>query len=66
MANRGTFHLIDRLLDGQLAALLGRWNAEGVSNYEIAQRLRDEHRVTVSAETVRRWVNDLAPDAKAV
>lgn len=47
--------LIDRLLDGKLDAILGEWKADGLSFAEMSYRLRSEHDITVSGETIRQW-----------
>lgn len=59
MARRPLFPLYDRILDGQLAAILTGWRAEGTSYEEMAGRLRDEHQIIVTSETVRRWCSQL-------
>ena len=55
MANRSTFPLVDRLITGDLAKRLADWRADGQSFESIADLIRDEAQVTVSASTVRRW-----------
>lgn len=50
-----SFPAWDRVLDGKLAAMLADWRAEEVPFAEIAHRLRVDHSIRVSAETVRRW-----------
>lgn len=65
MAPSNTFHLYDRILNGELTTLLLRWRDQSVSFDEQAFRLR-AHGVTVSRETVRRWAAALAePDEAA-
>lgn len=57
MARTSTFPLVDRLLGGQLAALLRSWHDDDtVSLDEMVYRLRSEHEVTVSRSTVARWL----------
>lgn len=56
MANRSTFPLVDRLLEGTLADTLIAWDDEDVKPEEMAFRLRSEHGVRLSSSTVRRWV----------
>ena len=51
-----TYHLVDRILDGDLTRKLDAWRAEGLSYEAIAFRLRSEHDITVSTATVCRWV----------
>lgn len=53
-----TYHLYDRLMNGRLGSTLLAWKAEGVSQDEMAFRLRAEG-IAVSRETIRRWVKDL-------
>ncbi len=65
-----TFPLVDRILKGQLAELLLGWQADDVALSEMAHRLRTEHDITVSVETIRRWLIRLnkkgdSPTAKA-
>lgn len=55
MANRSTYPLVDRLMDASLGERLKTWRAEGLSFETIADLIRDEAQVTVSASTVRRW-----------
>lgn len=50
-----SYLLHDRILDGRLGKMLDDWRAEGLSFPEIAFRLRTEHDIKVSDETVRRW-----------
>lgn len=58
MAAKPTFPLHDRQLDGQLAAMLRQWRADGLSFRAIADRLASSG-VDVTAETARRWVRHL-------
>ncbi len=50
-----TFPLIDRLVPGGLAGFLAAARAAGESHETIAFRLRSEHDIPVSSETVRKW-----------
>jgi len=60
MARTSTFLLYDRILDGKLAPLLLRWRAEGLSNTEMAFRLREQEQdIKVDPQTVRRWLRRL-------
>jgi intein-encoded DNA endonuclease-like protein len=59
MPASNTFPIYDRVLGGRLEALLRRWRAEGLSYEAIAHRLADDHGVTVTGQTVRRWLVDL-------
>lgn len=55
MAATDTFPLIDRIVPGGLARYLIAARAEKDSYESIAYRLRHEHEIVVSAETVRKW-----------
>ena len=57
----GTIYpLLDRVLDGKLADLLREWRSgERMSYAAISRRLLLEHEVTVSTDTVRRWLDEL-------
>lgn len=41
--------------DGQLDDQLRQWRADGVTIDQMVRRLEDDHALTVSRETVRRW-----------
>lgn len=64
MARTDTYPLVDRIVDGGLQAFLAAARSAGESFETIAFRLRSEHDITVSAETVRKWC-DRTPEAKA-
>lgn len=64
MPPSNTFHLYDRILNGELGPLLLTWRAEGVTLDEQSTRLRARG-VGVSRETVRRWAAALAEPNKA-
>ncbi len=51
--------LADRALDGKLTKTLTDWKDEGVTFAEMAFKLRTEHDLAVSAETVRVWCTEL-------
>lgn len=53
-----TYALINRVLGGHLQDLLSGWRTEGISYPEMAYKLRSEHDIAVSDETLRRWVKD--------
>lgn len=55
VAPTDTFPLVDRLIPGGLADWLGTARDAGDSFETIAFRLRSEHDITVSSETVRGW-----------
>lgn len=56
-----TFPLADRLVPGGLAAFLASARAAGDSFETIAYKLRAEHDIPVSSETIRKWC--ARPDA---
>ncbi len=56
MPPAGTYDLVDRVLDGNLEAMLGKWRADGTSYRQIAKSLLVDHNIDVSDETIRRWV----------
>jgi hypothetical protein len=62
--SRSQFPLVDRLVGGDLEQRITAWRAEGVSFSEIAFRLREQHEINVTAETVRRWVSQFAVDTE--
>lgn len=55
VAKSSLYELADRVLDGQLIALLTEWRANGLTFADIAHELRTEHEITVTHETVRAW-----------
>lgn len=63
MARSTIRDLTDRLLDGNLDTWLAEQRSAGHSFAEIAWRLRVEHEVAVTGETVRTWCNDPADAA---
>lgn len=56
MARTSTYHLYDRLLDGQLGTLLLAWKAADETVEDMAFRLRAEHDIKVAVSTVHRWL----------
>lgn len=56
VAQTDTYQLTDRLIDGGLPAFLAAARSAGESAETIAYRLRSEHEIVVSSETVRRWI----------
>lgn len=63
MAPTDTSHLVDRIIPGGLDAFLTDARAADQTFADIAYRLRSEHEITVTQETVRRWCADrLASD----
>ena len=56
MPRTSTFPLVDRLLDGRLSETLDAWRNEGLSYFDMAVRLHDDHSIEVAPETLRRWV----------
>lgn len=55
MAPTDTSKLVDRLIPGGLSAYLTEARSNGETFADITYRLRSEHDVTVTQETVRRW-----------
>ena len=55
MAPTDTSKLVDRIIPGGLAAYLTEARADGDTFADIAFRLRSEHDIEVTQETVRRW-----------
>lgn len=51
--------LVDRLFGGRFGEWLEAARAGGDSFEVIARRLADEHDITVTGETVRRWCSEL-------
>lgn len=58
--------MADRILNGQLDALLADRRAAKVSFEAIARELRDRGVVEITGETVRQWFNDLEPEPTEV
>lgn len=58
----GTFELHNRVIGGGLADRLRAERAEGLPWNEIAYRLRRDHDLKVSVETLRRWYAELEPE----
>lgn len=65
MAATDTYPLVDRLVDGGLPAFLRAARLAGESHETIAYRLRTEHDITVTSETVRKWVTRAETEATA-
>ncbi len=59
MTQRSTRQTLDQALDGKVTQLLKRRRDEGRSASEIRDELRDDHRITVSERTVRRWLTEI-------
>jgi hypothetical protein len=51
--------LVDRVLGGRLETLLRQWAADDLALIDIVFRLRQDHDIKVSTETVRRWCMEL-------
>lgn len=60
MAPTDTRVLIDRLIPGGLDAFLTSARSNDETFADISFRLRAEHDIKVTQETVRRWCTDLA------
>jgi hypothetical protein len=56
------YPLANRILDGRLRSMLRRWRTKGLSHAQIAYKLRADHDITVSDETVRMWCLRLGID----
>lgn len=55
MAPTDTRTLVDRLIPGGLNAYLAAARGNGDTYATITRRLREEHAIEVTQETVRRW-----------
>lgn len=62
VTQRSTFPLHDRLVDGDLKAILTDYRLSGESFVEIAFKLRSQG-IEVSPSTVHRWCHDLGIEA---
>ena len=62
MARNDSFPLIDRLVPDGLATYLTAARKAKDSHETIAFRLRNEHDIKVSAETVRKWCRRTGAD----
>lgn len=49
--------LADRLVPGGVEQTLIAWAADGLSTDTMSDRLRDEHGIDVTRETVRKWLH---------
>lgn len=65
MAPRDTSKLVDRLLPEGLTAFLAEGRANGDTFADLAYRLRSEHDIDVTQETVRRWCGIYLPTEAA-
>jgi hypothetical protein len=54
--------LVERIVGGDLAGLLTAWRSEGLTLDQMAVRMRTQHDVAVTRETLRRWCHDLGVD----
>lgn len=59
MSRRPILDLVDRVLDGKLAAILTEGRARGDSYEAIARGLATQHDLAISAEQIRKWCRDL-------
>ena len=66
MAGRSSFHLVDRILDGQLAEFLNEARANGQSFETIARDLYTQFDIEISSHAIRRWVKALENDVVIV
>lgn len=60
MPGQPLYPLVDRVLEGRLAELLGQWKRANLSTFQIALKLRDDHDISVSPDTVSRWLKEYA------
>lgn len=58
-----TFDITNRALGGVLPAFIRELRDAGCSWREVSYRLREEHQVDVSIETLRRWSAALEEEA---
>lgn len=65
MAQTSRFELVDQLLDGKLAEILGELRGRDVSYDDMARHFEGLG-VAVSRETLRRWVKAIEKAAKAI
>jgi intein-encoded DNA endonuclease-like protein len=63
MARTSGYPIANRALDGELEALLLRWDADDVSLFDMAYKLRSEHDLSVSPSTIGRWLKSLKASA---
>lgn len=59
MTRASALTTLDQALDGRISDLLTRRVSEGRKAAQIRDELRDEHNITVSERTVRRWLADI-------
>ena len=55
MASTDTYPLVDRIVPGGLPPFLAAARERGESFETIAYRLRNEHGIAVTSETIRKW-----------
>ena len=61
----GTYRMANRLADGNLPRLLAEHRAEGTSWDDITRQLHTTYGIEVTAETLRRWAEQLGIGAAA-
>lgn len=65
MGRTPTFALYDRILSGELPAILRCYQAEGLSLHAISVRLERVHEIAVTPSTVHRWIAQMDDADKA-
>lgn len=65
MPSTTTLDLVVRILAVDKQSLAKWRDDDGLTLAEIRDRLRDEYRITVAIETVRRWLSELTEPAEA-
>lgn len=59
VARKHQLDLWDRVLDGNLTAMLTGWRKDGLGFAEMSHLLYKEHDINVVPETVRRWLTEI-------
>lgn len=54
---------LNRLYGDKLADLLVEWAANGMSQMDVRDKIRDDHGITVSQTTVSRWYRRIHANA---
>lgn len=61
MSRTSTLATLDSALGGKVSKLLADGVRDGRSASQLRDELRDDHNITISERTVRRWLTDLEP-----
>ena len=59
------FQLADRAVGGRLAFLLRKWKSEGLNREQIAEKLAEEHGISLTGRTIHNWLRRIEDEAKA-